>query len=175
MKKCGHPAMTAERFWKKVDKNGPIVRPELGPCWLWPRINKQGYGKTTVLLKHWSAHRLAWTYAKGAIPEGLCICHKCDVRNCVRPDHLFLGTSLENNDDKVQKRRHVYGQRAALYSAKKLNLQKAEEIRILYAQGVSSLEIAQRYGIVRSYVSQIIRRESWNFTECTSLQKSPGT
>ena len=87
----------AEHFWARVQKTDS--------CWLWTKtLDRGGYGYV-----HWpkraTAHRVSWELHFGEIPSGLCVCHHCDVRNCVRPDHLFLGTCLDNAQDKVQKGR----------------------------------------------------------------------
>jgi hypothetical protein len=52
------------------------------------------------------AHRLAWIDAYGSIPAGLYVCHHCDRKLCVRPDHLFLGTAQDNSRDMIAKGRH---------------------------------------------------------------------
>lgn len=65
--------------------------PEAG-CWLWMRgIANTGYGAVYVDGKRWDAHRLSWAAFRGPIPSGYWVLHKCDVRSCCNPDHLFLG------------------------------------------------------------------------------------
>lgn len=98
-----------ERFWSKVDKNGPEARPGLGPCWLWTAFVKDnGYGNFGRGAGDGVySHRYSFELASGAIPEGLCVLHRCDVRHCVRPDHLFLGTELDNAQDRDAKGRLV--------------------------------------------------------------------
>lgn len=85
-----------ERFEKKFKKS------ESG-CWLWfGVINYQGYGKYCGK----SSHRISWELYRGKIPLGMCICHHCDVRNCVNPEHLFLGLPRDNVLDAWAKGRH---------------------------------------------------------------------
>jgi hypothetical protein len=131
---CSRPCFNANfpttdpvfRFWLKVDKNGPAIRPELGPCWLWTGgVDGGGYGQfrlvsTASMVK---AHRYAWELATGqTIPETHEACHVCDIPNCVRNDtsgwyvvdgiflprrgHLFRGTPSENTKDAIAKGRH---------------------------------------------------------------------
>jgi hypothetical protein len=89
----------AERFWSKVNKNGPTPkhRPELGPCWLWLGAISHGYGAFGVgRNKVKRAHRVAYELVKGGIPNGLEPDHLCRVRSCVNPDHLEPVTRLVN-------------------------------------------------------------------------------
>lgn len=76
-------------------------------CWEW-QLSKtpQGYGQAMYRRKRWRAHRLSYTAFKGEIPEGLCVCHTCDNRKCVNPEHLWLGTRGDNNKDCSGKGRH---------------------------------------------------------------------
>lgn len=86
---------TADRFWEKVDKNGPVpdFAPHLGPCWIWTAFRTDdGYGKF-----NWRNGQLAHRYLfEGRIPAGHELDHLCRVRHCVNPDHLEPVTRREN-------------------------------------------------------------------------------
>lgn len=88
-----------ERFWAKVNKDGPIpeYRPYLGQCWLWTGgRTSEGYGAIMEDARRKMAHRVAYELAHGPIPDGLEPDHLCRVRHCVRPDHLEAVTRREN-------------------------------------------------------------------------------
>lgn len=90
-------------FWLNVEKQ------QFG-CWLWKgAISRSGYGLCSFRGRTMGAHRAAWTMEHGAIPVGLLVLHKCDVRNCVRPDHLFTGTYQDNMRDMYAKGRGPIG------------------------------------------------------------------
>lgn len=75
-------------------------------CWIWlRRIDGCGYGRLQVGVHSRSASRMSWTAYRGPIPDGLHVLHHCDIRCCVNPDHLFLGTNSDNVNDKVRKGR----------------------------------------------------------------------
>lgn len=75
-------------------------------CWLWLGYRMPfGHGQIGLGRKLILTHRASWIIYRGEIPEGMCVCHKCDVPNCINPDHLFLGTKHENNTDMKAKGR----------------------------------------------------------------------
>ncbi len=124
------------RFWKKVNKAGPILRPELGPCWEWTGgFFSSGYATFRMHQKQWRALRLAWEFTYGPIvghvpgdPEReICVCHKCDNPKCVRPDHLFLGHDRDNVADMVAKGRNSTGPKHAATMGKPKPLTKPQE------------------------------------------------
>lgn len=141
-----------QRFWKRVAKGSH--------CWSWLGAHVSAscaYGRVRFGGKLWVAHRLAWTLANGPIPEGLDlqVCHHCDNPLCVRPDHLFLGTALENTADSIAKGRRVHltrprGPRSAT--------PRDREVCRLGADGLRVAEIVKLTGVARRTVYRILRR-----------------
>jgi len=98
------PRSVADRFSARIDECGPVPphQPHLGPCWVWLGYkNPKGYGQINLgrPRKLRLVHCLSWELAYGPLPVGLCVLHHCDTPACVRPDHLFLGTRVDNNAD----------------------------------------------------------------------------
>ncbi len=152
---------TSERFWSKVEKTET--------CWNWTgAVRNGGYGSFSALQPDGSwkprlAHRISYQMEFGTFDESLLVCHTCDNRLCVRPDHLFLGTTQDNMDDMVQKRRQ--GPRKAKgesHGMAKVTEDDVREIRKLYAEGIlDQPTLAARYGVTQVAVSQIVLRKSW--------------
>lgn len=179
----GRPKMTPEEFWRKVDRNGPIPkhRPELGPCWIWKGcLSKRGYGQTSVDRRQIPAHRLAWIYTYGPVPEAKpCICHHCDNPPCVNPTHLFPGTQGDNSADRDSKNRQSQGekhskavlpgrQRGSAHYAHKLTDDDVLEIRKLYAETKTlDRELATRFNISIGVIKKIVRGAIWKHLPVT--------
>lgn len=80
--------------------------PDANGCWIWnSKKNKAGYGLIKIDGSYKRAHRVSYELFIGEIPDGLLVCHKCDVRECINPDHLFIGTHKENTQDMISKGR----------------------------------------------------------------------
>lgn len=140
-------------FWAKVDKNAA------GGCWLYNgTISFEGYGYVNigggVRRKQWQAHRFAWTLLKGPIDKGACILHTCDVRNCVNPEHLYVGDRKDNARDKIRRRRDI---------AASLTYEQAAEIKAALANYRFGLgeELAVKYGVTRNVISGIKRGKTY--------------
>lgn len=149
------------RFWPNVNREGPPPAhlPHLGPCALWlGDLSTHGYGRFSVGGKHIQAHVYAWELANGPVPDGLCVLHRCDVRACVRVEHLFLGTRAENSADMAAKRRSTWGERNPMA---KLTDDAVRAIRERYASGMTMREAAESFGTTEDNVRHIVLGKSW--------------
>jgi DNA-binding transcriptional regulator YiaG len=148
---------TEERFWAKVNKDGPTMPHMATPCWVWTAATRDGYGNFHGYGQRY-AHRVAWAMAE-SLPAGMQVCHHCDNPGCVRRDHLFLGTHQDNVNDKVTKGRQARGCRAR---SAILNPATANAIREEYASGnVSQNDLAEKYGVSRPTISAVTTGRLW--------------
>lgn len=151
-------ASIVDRFWSKVEKTPT--------CWLWRGlILSHGYGQISLGHpsspggKRWRTHRFSWELHHGPIPDGMMVCHQCDVPACVNPHHLFLGSQKLNVHDAARKgRRNAFGQQ-------KLNADDVRVIRSQAERGIASKDIAQAFGVSPHTVRGIVRRETWAWVD----------
>ena len=156
-----------ERFWEKVKKAGP------DECWLWQAsTDKDGYGqiggisKTSGKKTMLKAHRVSWEIENGSIDgDILQALHKCDVRNCVNPKHLFLGTTQDNTADMKAKGRARWGEcpaKGSNHGRSKLTEEDVREIRLHYALGkVTYKELGVLHGVTTAVVGKVVNRDLW--------------
>lgn len=160
------PRPVEERFWDHVD-SGPS-----DDCWVWQGAKQAaGYGYLTLTRtpRTWvKAHRLSWEIHNGPIPDGLSVCHHCDNPPCVNPDHLFLGTTADNNADRHSKGRSrggTIGNKRDVRGTANPNVVLTEvEVRAIDAMlkaDVSYGEIAKVFGVGQTTVWKIKARRSW--------------
>lgn len=137
-----------------------IPEPNSG-CWLWTgRLSTNGYGRLQRHGKRLQAHRAAYEAARGPIPPGLLVCHRCDMRSCVNPDHLWLGTCADNLRDMSAKGR---GGKSPVYGEANGNSRlTAGDVLKIYADRRPQRVIAAEFGIDRSNVGQIKRGLIWS-------------
>lgn len=134
-------------------------------CWLWagPK-NRYGYGVVGVGSGENKAHRLSWRLFRGDIPTGMKVCHKCDVRLCVNPDHLFLATQRENVADMIVKgRRHKHGAKGERNFNAVLTADDVRRLRELRkTSGNSYRSLATMFGITTMTAYRACSGESWS-------------
>ena len=122
-------------------------------CWEWQGRLSNGYGIVRINCYPELAHRHSYRLFIGKIPGEMFICHKCDNRKCVNPEHLFIGTHQDNMDDMVAKGRHgghPYSRRP----------DKDEEnmIKELYEPGITQKDLADMFGVSISSISRLVRK-----------------
>lgn len=133
-----------------------IPEPNSG-CWLWTgAYDRGGYSTLSHLNKPVIGHRVSYELFKGKIPAGQNVCHSCDNRACVNPDHLFLGTQRENVEDMLQKGRQ---RRGSTHGMAKLTEADVAEIRA--TKGVTQYALAAQYGVTRSAIADLLKGRSW--------------
>jgi DNA-binding XRE family transcriptional regulator len=146
-----------EAFWKLVDiKEGDS-------CWKWLGSKAKGYGVIGYKGRAYRAHRISYAIHNNMrhIPAGMMACHICDCRECVRPDHLFLGTDADNNKDKENKNRgnHPVGENNGMAKVTEDDVLK---IRKLYAnKEMTQVQLGKKFGLRDGTIGRIVKGENW--------------
>lgn len=167
-----------ERFWSKVDKNGPTMPGMSTPCWVWTGATSGGYGQIGLGNgKIGKASRVVWELQHGAAPGSeKCVLHHCDNPPCVNPEHLFLGTQKDNALDREAKGRmpHPSGDahharrhperlaRGAEHGNAKLSSEQVTVIREAYKGGRGEqLALAQKYNVDAQTIRRIVQNKTY--------------
>ena len=146
-----------ERFMAKIAK-------QPSGCWLWTGSKlRVGYGKFCMNGIPGTAHRAAWELFNGPIPEGMYVCHACDVRACVNPDHLFLGSQSDNMLDASSKNR-LNTPKGSDHHSSKLTEEDVLAIRSRYTgRRGEQRRLADEYGVGPDQISRIINGKRWRW------------
>jgi hypothetical protein len=158
---------TAQRFFEKVDKNGPVHQHLGTRCWIWTayadragygRIASPGHGTPSRLASH-----VSWEIHYGDIPPGKIVCHKCDNPPCVNPEHLFVGTHADNMHDKERKGRANRNNpaRGSRQGLAKLTEPEVEYIITQLLVGRTCRSLSEEFSVSKSAVDMIRYRISW--------------
>lgn len=157
----GKRAMRADKsekqFLEKVDKTDS--------CWIWKGYrDSKGYGEIAGADgKRTRAHRVSWLFYRGQIPDGICVCHRCDNPPCVNPNHLFLGTQADNLRDMRTKKR--WTPRVIVGGANPRCRFTADQVLALrksFDAGGTLTEVAKKYALPISTVWNIVHRKTWS-------------
>ncbi len=160
---CSHscaapkPRNARDRFIDNI-----TYEPNTG-CWLWLGSvhTRTGYGQfgsggaSGVRGKTLKAHRVSFELFKHKIPLGMLVCHTCDNRICVNPEHLFVGTNNDNLEDMRKKDRHSRGERCRTSKLKDWQVLEIRSSKDRHAT------IARKYGVSQTTIFHIIRRNTW--------------
>jgi hypothetical protein len=167
----------SDTFWRHATPEA------LSGCWLWHgALSQDGYGKWGMPTRR--AHRVAYERVNGPIGSGLLVCHSCDVRTCVNPDHLWLGTPKQNTHDAIRKGRigtvdfcppgrRARGERhgskrhpericrGERVRQAKVDAEQVRKLRALHSAGASASSLAPLFGLGKSATLSIINRKTW--------------
>lgn len=145
------------RFLGNVDQSAP------DGCWQWKGIeNSNGYGRFSYKDSHRLAHRFSYELFFGPVPNGMNVCHRCDNRKCVNPEHLWLGSQSQNLSDAVSKgRMHRPDTKGPRNGNTSLTWEKVDTIRSMHTGGVPKFRIAALFGVSQSTICNITNNQTW--------------
>ena len=128
-----------------------------------------GYGvllvSTDGTKKNKKAHRLSYEQTFGEIEVGKLVCHRCDVRNCIEPTHMYLGTAADNNKDMMLKGRYRSGKQdnnGEKNPNAKLTIKQVDSIKVLFQYGITQKLIANSLSLHRSTIQRIASGKNWS-------------
>lgn len=145
-----------QRFWAKVQKTEA--------CWLWTAGTRNGYGRYSLGSKSegvQSAHRFSYELHKGKIPLGLYVCHTCDNKLCVNPDHLYAGSAKDNMKDSVERNR-LNPAKGSRNGQSVLTEEEVTRLRAQIPKGAAAKQkLAEEYGVSLSTIYKIAQQRRW--------------
>lgn len=165
---AGRPHPRPIEYTQERIRRRSVVKPDSG-CWEWAGGRQaNGYGRISFMKKSSYVHRVSYLVFKGEISSDLDVCHSCDNRICCNPDHLFLGTRLDNMRDCVSKGRHSHGEKHSQFvsgensATAKLNWVQVREIRRLRDSfGRKTKDLAAMFGVTKDNVYKICAGITW--------------
>lgn len=148
-----------DRFWSRLNKKSG------DGCWEWTGGLSLGYGALwdATCQNNVGAHCFSWRLHFGDVPDGLFVCHECDNRRCVRPDHLFLGTNGDNQIDSIKKNR---GGRSVLTVSMAIDL-----CREFYCGDYNIADLSRKYGVHFSTAASVVTGDSWGHVTGVTKEK----
>lgn len=164
LERMANSAEGRARFWRKV-KIG-----KADECWPWLSMvfnDGDNYGQVKFCcgspeqcIRHrFRAHRVAYFLTHGVLPDDLCVCHTCDNSICVNPAHLFLGTGLQNVQDRTNKKRDARGERHGMHRLTTKQVKKLRRLR--KTKKLSYRALGEMFGVSTTHAGWLVRRISW--------------
>ncbi len=124
-------------------------------CWIWMRSTiEKGYGRISVKQKSNLAHRASYREFVGEIPDGMCVLHRCDNPPCINPDHLFLGTHMDNTKDKIKKGRQKCGFHNSANT-------KEKDVLFIRRSNENAAVLAERFNLTSDSIGNIRNYKTW--------------